>query len=142
MRPKGAIRVRTARALPCEAAGQDTTQFTQMQPRECQLRGRDFIVVEEPGPLNMEDLAVFLGGRWGCGVGSLNFNSMDSSGRDPTPVGAVQNLTSSRDRMIANRGPSSLAQRFAAGSGSGGVSPHPAAVGPDSLEPLGTATGS
>ena len=44
--------------------------------------------------------------------------------------------------MTANRGPSYVLQSFASGSGSGGALPHPAAVGPDGLEPLGTATGS
>ena len=94
-----------------------------MQPRKCQLQRRDFAVVEEPEPLNMEDLAVVLGGRWGCWVGSLNFNSMDSSGRDPTPVGAVQSPILSRDRMIANRGPGYFLQSLTSGSGSGGGRP-------------------
>lgn len=53
-------------------------------------------------------LRSFLGGRWGCWVGSLNFNRMDSSRRDSTPVGAVHNLTLSRSRLTANRGPSFL----------------------------------
>ena len=48
----------------------------------------------------------------------------------------------SRDCMTANRGPSYLVQSLASGSGLGGASPHPTAVGPTGLEPPGTAIGS
>ena len=78
------------------------------------------------------------------GVDKLK-HRMDSSRSDSTPAGAVRKHILSRSRLTANRGPSFLTQRgpfqVAVGSGSGGWSPHPAAVGPDGLEPSGTATG-
>ena len=93
------------------------------------------------------DLTVFLGSRWGLQVGSIKLKiAWTLAGRTPPLQEQCKTNLLSRSRLTANRGPSSLAQRgpfeVAVGSGSGGVSPHPAAVGPDGFQPSGTAVGS
>lgn len=136
VRPQGAIRVLGSCLAFAVKAGQDTTNVTHMQPCEYQFPRTRFhcrrgAVIEE-----------LLGG-----VVKL-YIRMDSSRWDPTPVGAVRNLSIQTyivswplDRQpwaefLVQRGPFQVA----AGSGLGGASPHPAAVGPDGLEPPGTAT--
>jgi hypothetical protein len=46
-----------------------------MQPRECQLRGRDFTVAEEPEPPNMGDLTVLPRGSVGLLGGVIKLQS-------------------------------------------------------------------
>ena len=78
-------------------------------------------------------------------MGSINSNTAWTLAGATPPLQEQCKNTLSRSRLTANRGPSFLTQRgpfqVAVGSGSGGWSPHPAAVGPDGLEPSGTATG-